>query len=73
MAYWNNLLPEQADPFPVYPESQAHVKLPSVLVHVAFMWQVWMPSEHSSISKMNIISKDNSNKKNKLSIKIIYN
>ena len=34
-----------------HPEEQApHSKLPAVLLHVRDMWQVWVPSVHSSTS-----------------------
>jgi len=45
------LLPVQVTPFPEYPEIQAHVKLPTVFVHVP--WVAWHPPlfvEHSFIS-----------------------
>lgn len=39
-------------PLPVYPELQAQVKEPPVLVQVADSWQSWEFAVHSSISKI---------------------
>ena len=46
------LLPMHNCPFPKVPCSQMHSKLPRVLEHVAFAWQLCCSVEHSSISNM---------------------
>lgn len=43
-------IPSQSVPFPRNPESQSHLKEPTVFVHKALLWQLWLPVEHSSIS-----------------------
>jgi hypothetical protein len=42
-------------PLPLYPQSQVHVKLPTVLSHLAFEEQVSIPEAHSSISIRSIL------------------
>ena len=44
-------LPVQVTPLPVYPVLQAQVNDPSVLVHVALLWQLWVPRVHSLLSE----------------------
>ena len=39
-------------PSPLNPALQLHLKDPSSFWHVAFKWQLWGPSTHSSISTM---------------------
>ena len=43
--------PEHVVPIPVNPLLQAQVKEPSVLAHVAFEWQLCVPSVHSLLSE----------------------
>lgn len=43
-------LPKQLVPGPENPLLQTQEKEPSVFMHVAFWWQLWAPSIHSSIS-----------------------
>ncbi len=38
----------QVTPSPVYPTLQVQVNEPAVSVHVAFVWQPWLASRHSS-------------------------
>ena len=44
-------LPVQVNPLPVYPVLQAQVKDPSVLVHVALLWQLSVRRAHSLLSE----------------------
>ena len=46
----DNFLLVQLIPSPENPTLQVHSKLPKVLLHVAFSWQVSVPPEHSSMS-----------------------
>ena len=44
--------PSHIVPFPEYPEWHEHVKLPLLLLQLAFMSQVSVPIAHSSISDL---------------------
>ena len=44
-----NVLPLHVNPFPLYPERQEHVKLPSVFLQSAFAWHR-LPPRHSFTS-----------------------
>ena len=52
----DNELPSQCVPFPPYPVLHSQVKLPCVLLHSAFSWQLLVPLAHSSTSE-NILFK----------------
>ena len=45
------IVPLQVTPFPEYPSLHVHVKLPSLLLHVACGWQSLLPCVHSSLSE----------------------
>ena len=49
--FFRENIPKHVVPFPVNPFLQKQVKEPSVLVQVAFVWQLWVPKEHSSLSR----------------------
>lgn len=48
--YNDNTLPVHLRPFPTQPGAQLHLKLPAVLVQVAWGSQLWAPISHSLIS-----------------------
>ena len=52
----NKNIPAHAVPFPKNPLLQAQVKDPALLAHVAFWWQLWVPSEHSLLSTKSLVS-----------------
>ena len=47
---WCYSSPSQCIPFPEYPFLQAHENDPSVSIHFASVWQLWVSDEHSSKS-----------------------
>ena len=52
-------IPVQVNPSPVYPGRQVQVKLPAVLVHMAWAWQPPLFVEHSLISESPQIKRHN--------------
>jgi len=49
-------LPVQWKPSPENPELQEQVNQPTVLVQLAFEWQLWVPIAHSSISAEEVVT-----------------
>jgi len=49
-------LPVQLTPSPENPELQEQVNQPTVLVQVAFRWQLSVPIAHSSISAEQVVT-----------------
>ena len=41
---------EHSVPFPIYPGLHMQLKLPTVLIQFAWIWQLWVSEVHSSIS-----------------------